>query len=841
VRFRRLPAALVLACGFAACAPLFASDETSRYFEQLRRRGLFAVAEHYALTRLNDPQLEPAYRTELAVELSSTFAAHAATVGPEQRQELLARAADVVRESLQIQPALPRSALLRAQTGLVAARLGELLRWDATVAPHDHVLQQRAIQSLDDAARQLADEAARLDAALKSPRSRDIDLAPHETRRLLQGLRLELGDIERQRAMLLPTGTPDRASALVEAQTAYRESLTGATEPRHIARAKLGLADSTRLQRDVALAREMCAAIAGTPGMDADLQQAVIACRVRCDLDEGQPLAAAETLLDLRRTESVLTGELWLLQLQTLLALRNEAERRQDAELATQLNAEAELVLQRVDQQAGGSWSLWCLRLWAGDRSQRQYGAELDALITRARSEYLGGDAATATALFAEAIAAARTENHPDLAADLGYTLGSILLEREQFESAAETLSAAAQTAAQSERAASADLLAAYALGRHYEQQRSQSRRLAYTAALERHLERFGDRPTAGDATFMLAQLEEQRLQFSKALPLYLRLPTDHPRAAEATAGAARCQVQLLLRLKSLEQDWRPFHAGAVAVLSQRVSAWAADTEWTPAQAESLLSLVRLGLWGDPPDYRAAAALLEQLDARLAGQSEEVWRPYRQQAVPLKLVAWAGIGRSLQARQLLGTDAVREPTALLAVVQGLDQLAAGGPSAHFVDLTELLVDAVQRLESQREQLSPEQRQQFDQARVRAYLVSGRIDQALAVAAQIARQFATDPQRQRDLALLLQSSSQPGPQHAARVAWRKVESLTPAGSVDWLAARRQQIERSLVLGETAEAMKLLRVTKVLYPALGTPELQRQFADLESRLATKIAPP
>ncbi len=89
-------------------------------------------------------------------------------------------------------------------------------------------------------------------------------------------------------------------------------------------------------------------------------------------------------------------------------------------------------------------------------------------------------------------------------------------------------------------RSPSAHVLAAYALGRLYDAQKTKARREAYTAALEGHLARFKDSPTTGDARFMLARLEEQRLQTTRALPHYLAIPADHPRGLDATASAAR-------------------------------------------------------------------------------------------------------------------------------------------------------------------------------------------------------------------------------------------------------------------------------------------------------------
>jgi hypothetical protein len=812
--------------------PVGAADETGRYFEELRRRGLYAVAEHYALSRLGDSQLPAALRAEFTVELSATFAAHASAVSPQQRDELWNKAGDILDEALK-QPNLPRMESLRAQRGLVAARRAEILFGDAQVASQDTVLVNQARAALTTTVELLAEQIGRLDASLKAGGKRNVaDLAPHELRSLRDGLQLELGDAERRRAQLFAAGSPDRASALVEAQSAYRDALSGATDARRIAKAKLGIADVTRLQRDFARAREMCAAIAAAqPPLEADLLHAVEACRMRCLLDEGQPVAAAEAFLALRRTEPVLSGELWLVQMQTLLALRATAEEKQNADLAMQLDAELDLILQRVDEQVGGVWSLWCRRLRAGDRTRRQYGDSLDRLVTRARSDYQAGRLDSAAPLLAEAFDVARRQDQRELAVELGTLHGSVLLEQQQFESAATALAAVVALAPEHPRAAATDLLGAYALGRAYEQQRTQPRRLAYTAALERHLDRFHTGDTVGDALFMLAQLQEQRLQYSQALPLYLRIPADHARYHAGTLGAARCQLQLVLRLKALKQAWTAFHAQAVAELEQRMQPWPPES-WTPDQGAIAIELARLQLWGEPPASRKAADLLERIDIAAAAVADnaETWRALKQQAIPLKLVAWAGTGRSLQARQLLSASQLQTPANLLTVVLGLDQLAAGNPDGQFVDLTELLIDAVQRLEPFRDQLPAASQVRFDLARVRTYLVTGRSEAALAIVPTFPKEAAV----QREVATLLMASRDPAALRAARAAWQRIESQSPAGSPEWLSARLETIDAVIQLGDRAEAAKLLKLTRLLYPDIPSMELQQRLMELDQKM-------
>jgi hypothetical protein len=66
---------------------------------------------------------------------------------------------------------------------------------------------------------------------------------------------------------------------------------------------------------------------------------------------------------------------------------------------------------------------------------------------------------------------------------------------------------------------------------------------------------------------------------------------------------------------------------------------------------------------------------------------------------------------------------------------------------------------------------------------------------------------------------------------AHHTWRRLEGLLPAGSDAWLEVR-YEVCRCLALQEKpAEACRLLKVTRLLYPTLGGERLSVRFAELE----------
>jgi TolA-binding protein len=814
-------------------------DSLERYFDQLRRRGLFAVAETYALTRLAEPQLKPERRSLLVLELSRTYADHAAFTDPPQQEQFWQKARQVIEAELERRPTPPHAELLRAQQVFVTAVQSEVLWRQALLQPDDIVLERAARRAAEAAVADLTKLVALLSPAAGEPPGA---LPAPQRRVLLQSALLELGHAHRRRAELLRDQPAERASDLHEAEQAYRQALALPGDVRRGSLAKLGLVECLRLRRAYERARELLTALTGQePPVPADVLDSVDAARVRTWLDEGKPVEAAEYLLGVRQARPQLSGELWLLQLQTLLHLRAAADQRGDQQLAAQLRSEAERVLERVDESAGGIWSRYCRILWSREQTRERFGAELDELIRRAQRDYAAGQHEVAAEAYAVASAAALAKGQSDLAFDLSYTRGSILLEREQFEAAAEELRQLADRLPQHSRAAAAHLLAAYALGRRYEQQRTQSQREAYTQALEDHLARYAESPTAGDAHFMLGRLQEQRVQWSKALPQYLAVPVDHPRGHEATIAAARCCQAILTRMKQQGQPWEALQREACQAIADRLQQLPEDwSAWSTAQAEAVLGLTRLMLTSAPPDYRAADRQLEMLQRVVAAHRADnspTWKDVARQMLPLRLLTLAGTGRNEVARSLLTQLPGDDPQQLWAVVRGLDQLAAAEPAGNIVELTELCVAAVARLEPLRGQLSPADQHEFDMARLRAYVVTGRWDPAVRVGQELAGTWSKDVGRMQELAAVLQRSSAPELQQLARNCWRRVEALTPAGSNDWLSARAAVIELAYRLGEKEDAAKLFKVTRLLYPQLPSEDLRQRYDALERSLSSR----
>lgn len=823
---RRLLIVLALLAGWTA--PLSAADELARYFDGLRTRGLFTVAETYALSRLDDSRLDRSRRTDLVVELSRTLAEHATHTTPQQREELWQQAQRTLADELARLPPPARVELLAMQNALLMAQRAIVLCREVRYLPFDTVAQDAARAATAEALAKLAAVIVQCDELLRKGKPPGEGLAMHELRQGMQMLRIERGDVFRARAEISPSESPERASDIVDALQTYRAALPGLTDAQAQVRARLGIADCARLQRDAKRARELLTALENSdPPLSRPWQDAVAACRMQIWLDEGQPIAAAQFFLTQRQKRAVFRGDLWLAQMQTLLALQAEATARKDQKLAAGLSAEAQSVLARIDEQAGGSWSRWGRLLLDLEQSRQGYGEELDGLIRRAKAAYLASRFDVAIDEYQQAIAVARRQAAHDVAEELSYTRGSILVEQRRFSDAAAEFTSLVEHAPSSPRAPQAHLLAAYALGRFYEELRSQPRREAYAAALQAHLDQFGSDVTAADARYMLGVLEEQRWQTSKALPLFLAVPLAHPRGPAALAGAARCYDTLVVRLQGAKHPWQECHAEALAALADHVAKFPPVNEWTPAHGEVVLLQARLHLRGQPPNYAAAARILMQFDS---APTTAEWQPVRQATAALQLVTLAGTGKSVEARRLLERLPSDPPALLMAVIDGLDTLAAA-TETRTIDFSNLFLTAMERLMPARDRLSPVEQERFDRARLRALLIVDREAEAATVAESLAARFDAAPDQLRQLTEILAAHPHPKTAAVAKRLWKKLEGQSAVGSPGWHAARIAIVEQCLQLGETDEADKLLKLTRLLYANTAPAEIPAEWDRLQ----------
>lgn len=863
---RHIAAAFLIA---VAGASAYGDEARTRYFEQLRQRSLFSLAESEAISRLAEANLSLTAKCDYSIELSRTLTEHAGFVSDAQRTELWQRARSTVQDLLNQDNRNPRAVLLSGQLASVFVAEGDWLRAERETRPFDEKLLNEAKAACTKAIEQLKSVEGQItEPSRDSNAKKSSPAAPsgYELRALLHQVRLQLGQTYRNRAELAAAGSAERTRDLTEADQSLRRLINVADEPIQT-RAKLYLVSCARLKNDLDKAGEALATLeAMEPKPSRMLQDEIVAERARLLIDRKRPTEAAELLLKTRGQNQRLSGEQWLLQVRSLIALRELIAEKKQETLAEQINEQIATAVGRCEEQVGGYWGRRCRTVWDNVQTAQKYGTELDALMQQARSDFTAGRTDAAIAGYAAAEKLAAQKKQMELAMELGFTSASILLDGLRLEPAATEFLRLSREYPKQPRAAKSHLLGTYCLGRLYDEKKTQARREAYTEALNSHLKDYARDPTVNDARFMKAQLEEQRLQATAALPLYLEVEGSHPRALDAVAGAARCYETILRRMSERQLPIDDLQREATNRLSGcLVKAGDPDQSWTVAHAEIALRISAILLMGSIERSNTTAPSESFEKPELAGDtsyaarchqaarwlsrvftfigrkdpnapSMEIGDRLRQRAIPLQFMALVGSGKASEAEKNLGSLST-SPSELLNILDRLTQFAASTSTDQQHRLASLQQQLAERLSKQRDQLTPAETDTFDRSLMKVYIAGGQFSKAVEIGSRIAEKSAKDADVQRDIATQFGTTTNADALGLSKQCWRRLESIAKAGSPEWMTARLAVLNATVRLGQLDEARKLMQVTKVLYPDLGGPSLKPQFETVEKELQTR----
>ncbi|MFN0051700.1 MAG: tetratricopeptide repeat protein [Planctomycetales bacterium] len=817
-------------------------ESTATYFRGLRERRLFRLAEGYCHQRLSRSNLSPALRAELTLELARTLTEHGAHASEQEQSDLWNQARTTLRDFLETNPDHPRRILLEVQQALIPALSGEWFRWQAELLPEEDSLRERAVADLDESLRQLAALEERISAEVRrgaSVRTVAGGLLPAEWKALGQSVRLQTGLARLHQAHLFPAASAERAALLLEVQKGLRPLADSVVDEDLSWNARLGLVECTRLMNDAPrVLREL--GILEKRNPPREFADRLLAQRLRILMSQRKSTEVALLLEERERQHGPLSGELGFLRVQSLAEQGRGRETGIPAELLETLDQSRA----RLRREVGGYWSYRADLIVEQAREHSQYGPELAALHRRAQGEFRRGQLAQAAELFGKAAQEAHRAGRFDLAFQWGFTRASIEVETRQWSAAADDLLELAEEFPDHKKAADAHLLGAYALGKLHESEPTAAHWQQAVQALDEHRAAYPERETWGEATWMLGELQERGGQFEAALKAYREVPRQHPRSGPALAAAARCYE------RALEQS--P-HSGPEAT-GQAQRAINDLTRWLPEgnsdkpldrwQSEGAVRLARILLRRQPPEYRTADAwalrVLSSLATPAAPEGTSPPPPedprrneLRVQALQLRIVALAGQQKFPEARRLLDQASLAGTADLLRVLEGIVPLSANDEQDPFHDLGELQLQTALKLNEQRDQLEPRDRLRLDDCLARGYAATGNLRRAIEIHESL---HQTSPKDKRLLTalgeILMRCGDKPCLRRALE-AWRKLEKLSAAGSEEWLAARYELCRTLVLLEETADAAKLLKVTRLLYPKLGGEPLQRKFADLEAQ--------
>ncbi len=818
-------------------------QRTEQYFDGLRSRGLYSLAETVCHRKISEANLDLITRTRYAVELSRTLTQHSQNAPTMDAQtELLKQARQVIDRVLKARPNHPQQILLESQLAFVSVCELEGLRWRVDLAPYD--------KSLSEQARQLADstipELQRLDSqADEQARNRKIDvlgerLEPHQLRSLQRAIQLRLGLAFLEKARLYPESSPDRADALVRASEVLKRLAAVAVNDPTMWESQLAYATTLRLRGNLAAARNMLEAIREDKP-PVSIQDALTVEHVELLIVEDRFTDAADFLREYRATQPQLNGPLNFLMARVFLRLSQIAADKDRPELAAELQQEVQRAIQVAITTGSSYWAARAQNLLADEKSRNTYGAEVGALVREGQSLFASGEIANAAERYSQAFEKAQQQRANQAAAEIGYAFGSILLKQNQHAEAARVFSRVTSLDQSGERAADADLLAAWCLGMLFRDSPTREHREAYMVALDRHRLTFSDSVTASEATWMLAQLQEQRLQTTEALKLYISVPNNHARYHEAMIGIARCAETILNRLRRLNKPRSEWEQAIVNLLSPYIqTAMNSQAELSASEADFLIRSSRILISLEQPDFNSADGLLQHILVSAAQDNPPRQTPLPQDIVEtatgLRIVSLTGRGNTEAAADLLKSTVLLDRTRLTGILSGLSSVAEYLSDDQRRKVGRIQLTAMELAGFNPTALADKDLDTFGPVIASAFEMTDQLENAVEILNRLLSQRPSDAAMRRRVADLLLQTGDPTAIADARAQFRKLESTLKAGSDEWMDARIHVIEAAIQLKEFEDARKLLKVTQLLYPNPSTDDFKRRLAEASAVLAS-----
>lgn len=821
-------------------------QRTQKYFDGLRSRGLYSLAETLCHRKLSDQNLDLVISTRYAVELSRTLTEHsrAATTLADQT-ELLQQARQAVETMLETRRNHPQQILLESQLAFVSAFEVESLRWRVDLSPYDRPLADRALQTADS----LIPELERLDQqAGELARIRKLDvlgekLLPYQLRALQRAIQLRLGSTLLEKARLFPDSSPDQADALVKASEVLRSLAAISSNDLTMWQSQLTYTTTLRLRGTPAMAWSMINAMrADNP--PAEIQDALAVEHVELLLDEKRYTDAADFLRQYQTETRRLTGPLSFLKARVFLQLSQLATENNRPDLASELLKEVHQAIRVATTTGNSYWASRAQNLLADEQSRNTYGAEVGALVREGQSLFAAGKTSAATQRYGQAFTTAQSRNANEDAAEIGYTYGSLLLQQKQFSEAATVFRLVTTLHAQGPRTADADLLAAWCLGMEFRDNPTSDQREAYMAALSHHRTTYTESATAAEAGWMLAQLQEQRLQTTEALKLYAAVPEGHARYPDSMIGVARCSETILNRLRRLNKSRTEWEPAIVGLLSPYIhSAMDSESRLTSIHAEFLVRTSRILLTLEQPDFESADGLLQHVLASASAsadnpeQSPQLPPDMIETATGLRVVSLTGLGETDAAASLLRSTILLDRARLRGILDGLSSVSKLLPQDQKKHVGQIQLTAVELAGLNVLTLSEQELDKFGPVIASAFEETGQTGRAVQILNRLLARQPKDTTMRRRVAEMLLRTGKPADITAAQLQFRKLEASFKTGTDVWMDARIHVIEIALALKNFDEARKLLKVTRLLYPKLDNDDLNRRLNEVSAALASR----
>src|SRR5690606_16987436 len=171
---------------------------------------------------------------------------------------------------------------------------------------------------------------------------------------------------------------------------------------------------------------------------------------------------------------------------------------------------------------------------------------------------------------------------------------------------------------------------------------------------------------------------------------------------------------------------------------------------------------------------------------------------------------------------------------MLEILNGLTEAATQISLEHRTGIARMQLELAESLKARQAELNEQQQRLLDMSLAQAHAAVGQGQTAARLYEEILWKQPKDRQLVTALAQVYEQCGSESCLRQALKQWQTLESLQRKGSIEWLTTRYHLAHCSHRVGDDEAARKLIGVTRVLYPQLGSPSLKSRYEGLAAEL-------
>jgi len=828
------------------------------FLEELRERSFFNLARRYCAERLERNDLPLAERAILTSELIVTLDEWSMkTEDPAKRESYRCEAVAVAEDFCQRFPNTDWRLLVSFTDLKYRVAVARGLREEAELVEGrdqpspGHSALERVREVLRQALNAMKQLDADLQEVLRRPRNRvEKDDDPRFTEQqwlsLEKHLQFEQARAFAELARTYPANSEDHVAGMVEAAKRFEVlSQLPLDHPLGVP-SRLGLVEIRRELGDLAGASRILEELPEEK-LAVDDRFSLRSERIRIALAGGESKALDQLLAMGRQIEGRTAPELDYAFLQVYLEKWKNARKGQPDEGNT-WEARIREIVNGLRQNDPTEWARRAELLVTQQIAMGVDEQDIDMNVYVAENAYRAKRWDDAVAAFDRARKVAEQQGDLARGLQLGLAAAAIEHERSRHREAWQRYHDLCERFSDRSEAEDAAQLAAFHAGQLAKENPSEFLSV-YQQELESFLQHWPQSPFACEASFFLGRLHAHSGRWSDAVDRFLQslelwllsaaaseqqAPAEGKKVAPYSVNLTLEELEKTISQMLLEISNRFDATGKTRDFARRLKTWAEeiqkqnrDQNWS-LKAASLSARLLLWRGGDPGE---ANAVLVDFLPKPFDSVRAIDVTLRTDLLALKLECLAWLGQTADADEIIRLAREIPLSTRLAILQDVDKSLMDRPLAVRKRLASSFVVVFEDVPQEWSAIDPRLRQELGLAYAHLLIAAERESESLGWLRQMATEFPQTVDIQEEFALLLARQSDVKLRQESLERFRAIAQGVPEGSPRWFRAKYMTAWLHAQLGNSGQALDMIRVLETIHPDLGGDELRDRFLRLK----------